>query len=447
MTMRSLEHSGDPAVDEVAAALDRCRPTLDDVTRARIATRLASVLSNEPSDEPSKSARRPTARQAMVAATLLVAAAAAALVLWRTRSADTPTRAEGHVAAAPSTSNPGQSPVQVTPPPARDTAPAVARPIRLASGAHVALLGNTEVRMGASPEGADVRFDEGAIEIDGTAAQKPTRLTVGRISVVSTHATFAAYAERGLLRVEVRVGEVVVFTNADAPGVRVTAPDTQVFSLAARPAAARTSPAAPAAAKNPGAETPTPRDGHATVPERGTEKPPAAQPASAEDTYRAAESAIAAGEATRGTRLLERLVTEFPGDRRVDAARYDLARLAYRAKNLPRTRRLLEAVLASRRDPVVVEPAHQLLCRVLIVTRSTAAESCITRFRRTFRRSAHDAELLAQLSGLVHRRAGCSAATQLYDEYLRRYPRGAFAQRARAARTRCRARAVPRTKP
>jgi hypothetical protein len=79
------------------------------------------------------------------------------------------------------------------------------------------------------------------------------------------------------------------------------------------------------------------------------------------------------------------------------------------------------------------EPAAYLRCRLDVDAKLDAAP-CFRAFRRDFATSAHDAEVLAWLVGHASG-SDCAAARVLADEYLRRYPDGAFAGHAREAAT------------
>ena len=184
------------------------------------------------------------------------------------------------------------------------------------------------------------------------------------------------------------------------------------------PAGTETAPAPPRIVPPP---TPTPTDDAASL----------------ERTYQEAEAAIASGDLSSGMRLLQAMVQRAPRDRRADAARFDLARLADRTGDVQAARRWLGEVLASGRDEIVREPAHLMLCRVLMREQDVGATECLRQFRREFPRSARDGEILAQLATREHASAGCAAALPLIEEYLRRYATGTFAGKLRATRDAC----------
>jgi TolA-binding protein len=170
---------------------------------------------------------------------------------------------------------------------------------------------------------------------------------------------------------------------------------------------------------------------------RGLATTPA--PHTAEDLYRAAESAIGRGERAHAQGLLHALVARHPGDELVDVALYELGRLAFDDGDLAAARRHLDQVLARRGDPVFLEPAAYLRCRVDVAARAEdVALACLARFRQDHPRSPHDAAALALLAALQHGRGRCDLAVPLLAEYLRRYPDGAFATEARTRLERCR---------
>ena len=85
---------------------------------------------------------------------------------------------------------------------------------------------------------------------------------------------------------------------------------------------------------------------------------------SAAELYQRAETALAAHDPQAARRALERLVLEHPRDARVDAARYDLALIAHGQGDDVRALALLDAILASGRDPSVRTAATALRDRL-----------------------------------------------------------------------------------
>ncbi len=159
---------------------------------------------------------------------------------------------------------------------------------------------------------------------------------------------------------------------------------------------------------------------------------------SAEQVYRAAEDAIARGERPRARALLDQLVREHPGDELVDVALYELGRMEFEAGDLAAARAHLERVIARQRDPVFLEPASYLRCRVILAGSPRArAITCLTRFRRDYPDSPHDPEALALVAALHHAQGDCDAAVPLLSRYLALYPDGPFADEAKERMRRC----------
>jgi ferric-dicitrate binding protein FerR (iron transport regulator) len=159
---------------------------------------------------------------------------------------------------------------------------------------------------------------------------------------------------------------------------------------------------------------------------------PAPPPRDAESLYRDAERAMATGTRSEARAILGTLIAEHPDDPMADAARYELGRLAFADGDFGIARHHLEAVA---KDAALREPAAYLLCRVSLA-RGEAAADCLASFRQRFPGSPHDAEVLALLAAARYAQ-GCVQAMPLLDEYLSRYPRGAFAEGAAERRRRC----------
>jgi TolA-binding protein len=191
---------------------------------------------------------------------------------------------------------------------------------------------------------------------------------------------------------------------------------------------ARPSPAAPPMA-TPDAATST----STIAPDAG---PP---PPTAEDLYREAERALRDGDRGRARSVLGRLVREFPADALAPTARLELARLAYDAKQYKEVRRQVKRLMADPRARAHHDPAHFLLCRVEVQQRggSESARRCLQRFRRRFPASPHDQEALYVLGRLLLSTKGCGGARPALQEYLRRYPRGAFARQVNRLKASC----------
>ncbi len=148
--------------------------------------------------------------------------------------------------------------------------------------------------------------------------------------------------------------------------------------------------------------------------------------------YAAAEAALGAGDHHEAERIWRHLTDAFPSSREATIASYDLANLV---RNSAPAQALqdLEKFRAGRPPTALLEPASYLACRLRVDTRDlAAAATCFADFRTTFPRSTHDGEVLAWLAGRAEETAGCAAARALAAEYLRRFPAGPFAARARA---------------
>ncbi|MGA7741599.1 MAG: FecR domain-containing protein [Polyangia bacterium] len=166
----------------------------------------------------------------------------------------------------------------------------------------------------------------------------------------------------------------------------------------------------------------------------------AAREQSAESLYQEAEGALAAGRTDRAKELLNQLVASYPRDSLVGPASFELGRMAFVAEDFEQARRQLARVRASSQAATArfQEPAAFLVCRSeLGLGRRAAAAACVERYRADFHDSPHAADALALLAAIRYRDDGCGLAMPLFDEYLARFPAGAYAPKARAARDRC----------
>jgi TolA-binding protein len=158
---------------------------------------------------------------------------------------------------------------------------------------------------------------------------------------------------------------------------------------------------------------------------------PVAPAASAPQLYARAESALGAGDRTTAESLWSELVQRFPSSPQAASALYDLAGLARARSDFAAAQADL-AKLPSATPAALREPSAYLRCRLHVdAGEPTVAADCFRAFRGTFARSTHDAEVLAWLAGYAQETTGCAAARPLADEYLRLYPNGTFAGRAR----------------
>jgi outer membrane protein assembly factor BamD (BamD/ComL family) len=153
---------------------------------------------------------------------------------------------------------------------------------------------------------------------------------------------------------------------------------------------------------------------------------------SVSELYARADGALASGDHASAEAALTELLARFPQAPQAAHALYDLARLARERGDLATARADLTRLIASTPPPALAEPAGYLACRVEVESNSAdAAVRCFGEFRAHYPRSTHDAEVLAWLAGRAREVGGCAAARELAGEYLRRYPSGPFAARAR----------------
>jgi TolA-binding protein len=159
---------------------------------------------------------------------------------------------------------------------------------------------------------------------------------------------------------------------------------------------------------------------------------PVVTPDDASVLYARAEAALARGDREAAQAAWTELIARFPASPLVASARFDLARVARDRGDLALAREQLAQLLAGTPPTALAEPAGYLACRIEVERAAAdAAAGCFTAFRAAFPRSPHDAEVLAWLAGHVRASGGCASARALAEEYLRRYPTGPFAARAR----------------
>jgi TolA-binding protein len=156
----------------------------------------------------------------------------------------------------------------------------------------------------------------------------------------------------------------------------------------------------------------------------------------AADLYARAEAALATNDRTFAESLWRELVQRFPHSSQAASALYDLAGLARARGDFAAAQDSLAKLDAGETPAALREPSAYLRCRLHVdAGEPTVAASCFEAFRTRFDKSAHDAEVLAWLIGYAQETSGCAAARLLADEYLRRFPTGAFAKRARDCAT------------
>lgn len=153
----------------------------------------------------------------------------------------------------------------------------------------------------------------------------------------------------------------------------------------------------------------------------------------ADELYRTAENALAASDPAAADRSLAALIDSYPASVLLDQAVYERARIAYQQRAWPAARTHL-ARLATIPSSRLAEPGRYLRCRIALETQEPTAAACLTSYRAAFPRSPHDLDALARLADLAHARGGCTAAAELVDELVQRYPRTTLAA---AWATRC----------
>jgi TolA-binding protein len=168
----------------------------------------------------------------------------------------------------------------------------------------------------------------------------------------------------------------------------------------------------------------------------------AAAASSASQLYRAAETAMQRRDRAGARQHLARVVAEFPGDRLAEVARYELAQIALADGHRGAAARDLETVAAASRDPALRRAAAFARCRLdlgpgLSAARTAAGIRCLQNFRSANPGAAEDAEVLALLIAHASQQAQCGSVVRLADEYVRRYPAGAFAAEAARRKHTC----------
>jgi hypothetical protein len=168
------------------------------------------------------------------------------------------------------------------------------------------------------------------------------------------------------------------------------------------------------------------------TPEVDPVPPPSPPQDTAATVYARAEAALGRGDRAGAEAMWLDLLARFPTAHETASALYDLANLARARGDRAAAQRYLERLLAAP-PAALAEPASYLSCRLAAdAGDAEAAAGCFAAFRARFPASPHDAEVLAWLAGRAQAAGGCAAARTLAAEYLRRYPSGAFAARARA---------------
>ena len=387
---------------DVVDLLSRSSPTFDDLARARVRAALGVLVHDAEAVVEPVSSRR---GRAVFGAIVAVAAVLVGVVL--TRNWFVPSDARNAVALIESDSK--SDGAGESPPPTPTELPLWRE---LPSGIKLRVSQGTDARIDSDSDGTAITLAAGEISVDGASAAAATRVVAGELLVTATNAAFSAAVSNHSLEIRVDIGYVLL-TRLDGPPSRIESPAVRTVALKSVALSSQ--------------ESATTRPAKRTVIVE-----------SAEALYVRAEQAIASGNTVGGESLLVRLIREHPSDRRVDTARYDLARIAYKRGDSAGAQRLLRPILETRREPLIHRSAHYLLCRIQLERAAEDAAGCTAAFRENYPSSTQAAELLAYTAILSHRRDGCTAAIPLYKDYLREFPRGRFHDKAERAVLQCR---------
>jgi hypothetical protein len=392
--------------EERLAALTRrlaaTRPVLDDMTRARVASRLAEAIA---APAPAPRARR-WARIAAVACT----AAAIAIAVYVSRALTVtelgvlPTIALPTPPPAPPTAPVVEpaAPVAAVIAPVGPEAPAPA-PRRAPQGrSWVASAETVTLAIGQAPAGAIVfgpgwvertptglAADASGVVLDLPAGGAPIEVRFRTAKIRVTSASFGVAGTPP--RVAVMRGEVVV----ECAGSLRTVQAGQVTecSDSARTARPGAPPPTPAAIARPG---PVPAVPAHDVPPAAVAEPPGA----VDDLYARAEAHMRAGETRAATALLETVAASPDAGLQGALALLDLARLAMQAGGAHRALGYLDRLSAAPSRGVVADPAAYLRCEAELALRRASAGACLQAYLRDFPGGVRRADAGAQLAAL-----------------------------------------------
>jgi hypothetical protein len=383
-------------LEALTRRLAATRPVLDDMTRARVASRLAEAIAAPPPAPPAR-------RWARIAAVAGAAAAAATAVyvsraLTVTELGVLPTIALPTPPSAPAV-EPAAAVAAVIAPVAPET-PAPA-PRRAPLGrSWVASAETVTVSIGHAPAGAIV-FGPGWVErtrtglaadasglvLDLPAGGAPIEVRFRTAKIRVTSASFGVAGNPP--RVAVMRGEVIV----ECAGSLRTVQEGQVTECThpartARPAA---TPPTPAAVARP---DPVPAVPAHDVPPAAVAAPPVA----VDDLYARAEVHMRAGETRAATALLETVAASPDAGLQGALALLDLARLAVQAGDTPRGLGYLDRLAAAPSRAVVAEPAAFLRCEAELALGRASAGSCLEAYLRDFPDGVRRADAQARLA-------------------------------------------------
>jgi hypothetical protein len=149
--------------------------------------------------------------------------------------------------------------------------------------------------------------------------------------------------------------------------------------------------------------------------------PDAPAPLTAEQRYEAAERALARGDANTADRILAELVASDPTSSLAAEALFERARLAFERHAWGDARSHLDA-LAARHEAALAEPAHYLRCRIAVASHDHDAATCLHDYRATYTSGPHDADVLGLLAQVAADRGGCDNARGAIADLARAHP-------------------------
>jgi hypothetical protein len=402
-------------LDALMRELAATRPVLDDLTRARVAARLAEQIAARPAP------RRRRWPAVAVVATVATAAAALALVVGRPAPAPLPVAAlvaplpTAPVATASLASGQREEiAAEQTVTFTIDSAPAA-----------VTVLGPGWIRR----DGERMEVEAAGLVVDRPPGEPPLEIVYRGATVRIRGATFGAQSTPP--RVHVIRGEVAI----DCGGSRSTAVAGSVTVCPDRPPAV----SAPVAISQ--RRLPPPRRADETLARPSLFDPfdkgePEVTDAGMPDLYAEAEAKMAAGDLDGARALLEDVVAADAPAADTASALLDLARLAM-VRGAPRQVPFwLDRIPADAR--AVAEPALHLRCAALLELRDPAAATCAERFLRAFPSSPRRAELATRLVEIWVARGECDRAAALSRAEVARRGSGPDTATLRAWAASCR---------
>ena len=467
---------------------------LDDLTRARVQSKLARAMEEAAAD----GARQPLWRErgfklAAAAAVALVLITGAALWWAGSHPADEPVPGADRVADAarlevlqPRSIVQGSAPwpnsgLVLGQRVARLSVPAgVALRAGLATSAELVLYGPLDLAVEtATKDSVELRLLRGILvgEYDGSKGGS-LRIRSPRAVTEVVGTLFSVEAHDGQSRVSVSRGKVEV----RSPGKKVTVGPRRTWStrtsrvgptppsVAALLAKHERQPAAsaPVVAKSEERQEPSPRMGDSApvvrrpraapapakivaarpatppVPEgksppaadkRPDEKPKVVPGPGAAALYRSAEEALRRHDVGKAQKILLEMLKKHPGDSLADAARYELALLLLKSGKRKQALAVLGRIAGSR----FRGPAHYLRCRIKQESnKKRGAMACYSAFSAAFPASPHHEQALQALIRLAAAARDCARTRGFVANYLALYPGGAFAAEAKRLRKGCR---------